>query len=65
MREKHLEQYEALKAPNSKYSVADAPSEKVCRDTLSLLPDNAADTLRAVNKELLAMQAKSEGVALS
>ena len=38
------------------------PSEKVCRDTLALLPDNAADTLRAVNKELLAMQARTEEV---
>ena len=95
--EKHLEQYETLKAPNSKYSIADAvdfmsdavfqgysrfyhmeklrkdeayrtihggdaPSEKVCRDTLALLPDDAADTFRAINKELLAMQAKTEGI---
>ena len=97
MLEKHLEQYETLKAPNSKYSIADAvdfmsdavfqgysrfyhmeklrkdeayksihggdaPSEKVCRDTLALLPDDAADTFRIINKDLLAMQAKSEGV---
>ena len=95
--DKHLGQYESLKAPNSTYGIADAmdfmvdavfqgysrfshieklrkdeayisihggaaPSEKVCRDTLALLPDNAADTLRAINKELLAMQAKTEGV---
>lgn len=95
--EKHLEQYEALKAPNSKYSISDAvdfmvdavfqgysrfyhmeklrtdeayrsihggdaPSEKVCRNTLALLPDDASETLRAINRELLAMQAKSEGV---
>lgn len=95
--EKHLESYEALKAPNSKYGIADAvdfmtdavfqgysrfyhmeklrkdeayrsihggdaPSEKVCRNTLALLPDNATDTLRAINKELLSMQAKTEGV---
>jgi len=40
----------------------DAPSEKVCRDTLALLPDDAADTFRIINKDLLAMQAKSEGV---
>ena len=95
--EKHLEQYETIKAPNSKYSIADAvdfmsdavfqgysrfyhmenlrkdeayrsihggdaPSEKVCRDTLALLPDDAADTFRKINKDLLAMQAKSEGV---
>ena len=95
--EKHLRQYEGLKAPNSKYSIADAvdfmadavfqgysrfchmeklrkdeayrsihggdiPSEKVCRDTLAVLPDNAADTLREINKELLAMQAKTEGI---
>lgn len=38
-----------------------APSEKVCRDTLARLPDDAADTLRSINKELLAMQAKSGG----
>ena len=95
--EKHLEQYEALKASNSKYSVSDAvdfmtdavfqgysrfyhmeklrkdeayrsihggdaPSEKVCRHTLALLPDDAADTFRAINKELLAMQAKTEEI---
>ena len=95
--EKHLDQYESLKASNSKYRIADAvdfmtdavfqgysrfyhmeklrkdeayksihgkdaPSEKVCRDTLALLPDNATDTLRAINKELLAMQAKADGV---
>lgn len=92
----HLQPYEALKAPNSKYSIADAveflvdavfqgysrfchmeklrkdaayksihggeaPSEKVCRTTLALLPDDAAATFRAINKELLAMQAKTEG----
>lgn len=39
-----------------------APSEKVCRDTLALLPQGAADVLRGINKELLAMQAKTEGV---
>ena len=39
-----------------------APSEKVCRDTLALLPKDAADALRGINKELLAMQAKAEGV---
>lgn len=39
-----------------------APSEKVCRDTLALLPQDAADALRGINKELLAMQAKAEGI---
>lgn len=39
-----------------------APSEKVCRDTPALLPEDAADVLRGINKALLAMQAKSEGV---
>lgn len=95
--EKHLDQYEALKASNSTYGIADAvdfmtdaifqgysrfchmeklrkdeayrsihggnaPSEKVCRDTLALLPDDAADTFRSINKDLLAMQAKTEGI---
>ena len=39
-----------------------APSEKVCRDTLALLPPEAASVLRGINKELLAMQARTEGV---
>lgn len=39
----------------------DAPSEKVCRDTLALLPEDAADTLRSINKGLLARQAKFYG----
>lgn len=95
--EKHLRQYEGLKAVNSKYSVTDAvdfmvdaifqgysrfyhmeklrndeayrsihggdaPSEKVCRNTLAMLPDGVSDTFRAINKELLSMQAKSGGV---
>jgi hypothetical protein len=34
-----------------------APSEKVCRDTLALLPEDAASDLRAINKDLLSMQA--------
>ena len=94
--EKHLGQYESLKAPNRMYGITDAvdfmtdavfqgysrfshmeqlrkdqayiaihggpaPSEKVCRDTLALLPDHASDTLRAINRELLAVQAKTEG----
>ena len=40
---------------------ADAPSEKVCRDTLALLPKDAADTLRSINRELLTRQAKFYG----
>ena len=32
-----------------------APSEKVCRDTLTRLPDDAADTLRSINKKHLAI----------
>lgn len=32
-----------------------APSEKVYRDTLALLPQGAADALRGINSELLAM----------
>ena len=39
-----------------------ALSEKVCRDTLALLPPDAASVLRGINEELLAMQAKTEGV---
>lgn len=34
----------------------------VCRDTLSILPDDAAHTLRPINTELPAMQAKAEGL---
>ena len=40
---------------------ASAPSEKVCRDTLALLPSNAADALRAINQDLLSLKAVSEG----
>lgn len=40
---------------------ASAPSEKVCHDTLALLPGNAADTLRTINQRLLSLKAKSEG----
>ena len=40
---------------------SDAPSEKVCRDTLALLPENAADTLRSINREFLSVQAKFYG----
>lgn len=36
------------------------PSEKVCRDLLKALPDEAKNELRAVNKELLALQAQNE-----
>ena len=95
--DRHLDQYESLKASNSKYGVSDvadfmvdavfqgytrfyhmealrkdeayksihggdAPSEKVCRDTLALLPDESSDVFREINRELLAMQAKAQGV---
>ena len=37
-----------------------APSEKVCRDLLNVLPDNACDRLRALNKSLLEIQANTQ-----
>jgi hypothetical protein len=37
-----------------------APSEKVCRDLLKALPDNACDNLRALNKSLLETQANTQ-----
>lgn len=37
----------------------DLPSEKVCRDLLKALPDEALDELRLVNKQLLGIQAKN------
>ena len=37
-----------------------APSEKVCRDLLKLLPENACDNLRALNKSLLGIQASTQ-----
>lgn len=39
----------------------DAPSEKVCRDALALLPKEAAYTLRAINRDLLSRQASFFG----
>ena len=38
-----------------------APSEKVCRDLLLDLPDQAKSELRRVNKQLLTLKARSEG----
>ena len=37
-----------------------APSEKVCRDLLKLLPENACDNLRALNESLLGIQASTQ-----
>ncbi|MGD9567092.1 MAG: transposase [Sedimentibacter sp.] len=37
-----------------------APSEKVCRDLLKVLPENACDNLRALNKSLLEAQANTQ-----
>ena len=37
-----------------------APSEKVCRNLLKLLPENACDNLRALNKSLLEAQANTQ-----
>lgn len=37
-----------------------APSEKVCRDLLNALPENACDNLRALNKSLLKIQANTQ-----
>lgn len=39
---------------------SDLPSEKVCRDLLKALPDEAKDELRELNRKLLALQAKNE-----
>lgn len=39
----------------------ESPGEKVCRTTLVILPDDVAATFRTINKELLAIQAKSAG----
>ena len=38
-----------------------APSEKVCRDLLLNLPEQAKSELRRVNKQLLTLKARSEG----
>ena len=55
---------EALRKDQAYMSIygGKSPSEKVCRDTLALLPQDAADTLREINKKLLAMQTRTEGV---
>jgi hypothetical protein len=56
----HMEQlrtdtaYKAIRRTN-------LPSEKVCRDTLALLPAEAADSLKALNKELLEKKANADG----
>lgn len=39
---------------------SDIPSEKVCRDLLKVLPDEAKDELRELNKKLLSLQAQNE-----
>ena len=54
---------ESLRTDQAYISIrgAAAPSEKVCRDTLALLPGNAADALRTINQDLLSLKAKSEG----
>lgn len=36
------------------------PSEKVCRDLLRILPEDATENLRSLNKKLLALQAQNE-----
>lgn len=38
----------------------DLPSEKVCRDLLRTLPEDAKENLRSLNKKLLALQAQNE-----
>jgi hypothetical protein len=38
----------------------DAPSEKVCRDLLKLLPEDASTKLRELNKNLLNLQASNQ-----
>lgn len=39
---------------------SDCPSEKVCRDLLKALPENALKELRSLNRKLLALQAENE-----
>lgn len=56
----HMEQLRNDKAYCALKNSNTMPSEKVCRDMLSLLPDKAAETLRELNRALLQMMADGE-----
>lgn len=56
----HMEQLRNDKAYCALKNSNTMPSEKVCRDMLSLLPDNAGETLRELNRALLNKMADGE-----
>jgi len=57
----HMEQ---LRQDNAYTAIIgkDAPSEKVCRDLLKLLPEDASTKLRELNKNLLNLQASNQAI---